>query len=73
MNDVIRFAHNDVMLRIMMLLVKTRNEAMLAIVAKPHIIAAGNIIGLKPTSFARRGKHHFKKAPNGCLFDQPRL
>ena len=30
-NDVIRFAHNDVMLRIMMLLVETRNEAMFAL------------------------------------------
>ncbi len=45
-NDVVRYAHNDVMFALMCL--------------QAHIMSAGHIIS-EASSFARQGKHHSTK------------
>ena len=59
---------------IMMLLAKARNEAMFAHCAAGTHLCRRQHHKAKPTSLARKGKHHIKKCtPRSAFYNQPRL
>ena len=73
-NDVIRYAHNEVAHELQSNSLLAMKRCLPNVPQGTHHCRRQHHWA-KPTSLARKGKHHFKKAlANGkCLFDQPHL